>query len=58
MFEAYGPTQADAQALYVVRPDGYVCWRGEGLDIAACQHFLTRFGYGAHLHGSGGASPE
>ncbi|OJH42593.1 hypothetical protein BON30_05240 [Cystobacter ferrugineus] len=46
VFETYGLTQADDQALYVVRPDGYVCWRSEGLDIAACQQFLTRFGYG------------
>ncbi|MET0403652.1 MAG: FAD-dependent monooxygenase [Cystobacter sp.] len=44
VFDAYGLEGREAQALYVVRPDGYVCWRSDGLDIDACQRFLSRFG--------------
>ena len=45
VFEAYGLKGEDAQALYVIRPDGYVAWRSEGLDAAGCRRFLTRFGF-------------
>lgn len=46
VFDAYGVTGRDQQAVYVVRPDGYICWRGDGLDFGACGQFLTRFGLG------------
>jgi hypothetical protein len=44
-FARYGLVRADAQALYVIRPDGYVAWRDDGLDVEACRRFLAR------LHG-------
>lgn len=43
VFDRYGMDGPDAQALYVIRPDGYVGWRGEGFDIAAARHYMTRF---------------
>ena len=50
VFEAYGLKGEDAQAIYVVRPDGYVAWRTDGLDVAGCRRFLTRFGFGGQAH--------
>ncbi len=47
VFEAYGLREQDGQATYLVRPDGYVAWRGDGLDVTGCRHFLTRFGAGS-----------
>jgi hypothetical protein len=47
VFDVYGLHQQDAQATYVVRPDGYVAWRGDGLDVAGCRRFLVRFGVGS-----------
>jgi 2-polyprenyl-6-methoxyphenol hydroxylase-like FAD-dependent oxidoreductase len=46
VFDTYGLRDRDAQAIYLIRPDGYVAWRCEGLDIAACRRFLSRFGMG------------
>ena len=46
VFRAYGLDEGTSQALYVVRPDGYVAWRGAGLDVEACRRFLARFGLG------------
>lgn len=43
VFERYGLSQPDAQALYLIRPDGYIAWRSEGLDFEACAQFLHRF---------------
>lgn len=51
VFDAYGVHDRDAQALFVIRPDGYVAWRGDGLDVAAASAFLARFGLGAPTHG-------
>lgn len=42
VFEHYGLTERDSQALYVIRPDGHVAWRCDELDFEACQRFLTR----------------
>ncbi|NKE62998.1 NAD(P)-binding protein [Lentzea sp. PSKA42] len=50
VFEHYGLTEPDSQALYVVRPDGHVAWRMDELDVEACRSFL------ATLHRP--ASPE
>lgn len=44
VFDAYGLKARDAQAIYVIRPDGYIAWRGDGLDIEGCRRFLARFG--------------
>lgn len=41
VFEHYGLTEPDSQALYVIRPDGHVAWRCDDLDIEACRAFLT-----------------
>ncbi|MET9229801.1 FAD-dependent monooxygenase [Lentzea sp. NPDC003310] len=43
VFEHYGLTEPDSQALYVVRPDGHVAWRCDELDFEACRAFLTTF---------------
>jgi 2-polyprenyl-6-methoxyphenol hydroxylase-like FAD-dependent oxidoreductase len=45
VFDRYGLTDQDSQALYVVRPDGHVAWRCDELDYDACRRFLAR------LHG-------
>ncbi|MDX3664224.1 FAD-dependent monooxygenase [Streptomyces sp. ID05-26A] len=42
VFEHYGLTEPDSQALYVIRPDGHVAWRCDELDFEACQRFLAR----------------
>ncbi len=46
VFTTYGVMEANPQALYLIRPDGYVAWRAEGLDLEGCRQFLTRFGLG------------
>lgn len=51
VFDAYGLKEADSQAIYVVRPDGYVAWRGDGVDVERCRRFLARFGFGASTRG-------
>lgn len=43
VFEHYGLTEPNSQALYVIRPDGHVAWRMDELDIEACRRFLTTF---------------
>ncbi|WP_165225511.1 FAD-dependent monooxygenase [Aquisphaera insulae] len=43
VFDAYGLAGTDAQATYLIRPDGYVAWRSDGLDIEGCRRFLARF---------------
>jgi 2-polyprenyl-6-methoxyphenol hydroxylase-like FAD-dependent oxidoreductase len=45
VFHAYGLSDHDSQALYVIRPDGYVAWRSDELDVDACRRFLVK------LHG-------
>ncbi|ANZ40087.1 hypothetical protein BBK82_32675 [Lentzea guizhouensis] len=47
VFEHYGLTERDSQALYVIRPDGHVAWRADELDFEACRRFLTRLHPGA-----------
>ena len=42
VFQRYGLTRPDSQALYVIRPDGHVAWRMDELDLEACRHFLAR----------------
>lgn len=41
VFTAYGLTGDVMQALYLVRPDGYVAWRAPGLDFAACRRSVA-----------------
>ncbi|GLY54348.1 FAD-dependent monooxygenase [Lentzea sp. NBRC 102530] len=40
VFEHYGLTEPDSQALFVIRPDGHVAWRCDELDFEACRRFL------------------
>ncbi|USX48256.1 FAD-dependent monooxygenase [Lentzea sp. HUAS12] len=41
VFDHFGLTEPDSQALYVIRPDGHVAWRCDELDFEACQRFLA-----------------
>ena len=43
VFATYGLHERDAQAIYLIRPDGYIAWRCAGLDIDACAKALARF---------------
>ena len=47
VFDACGVRGQDGQATYLVRPDGYVAWRGDSLDADGCGRFLARFGLGS-----------
>jgi 2-polyprenyl-6-methoxyphenol hydroxylase-like FAD-dependent oxidoreductase len=40
VFDAYGVSRRVPQAIVLVRPDGYVAYRGVGLDVAAVERFL------------------
>ncbi len=40
VFEAYGLSTSTPQALYLVRPDGYVAFRADRLDLAALSEFI------------------
>ena len=44
VFDAYGVRDQNGQATFLVRPDGYIAWRGDGLDADGCRRFLARFG--------------
>lgn len=44
VFSAYGVAGEIAQALYLIRPDGYVACRRRGLDLAALRVAAGRFG--------------
>jgi len=46
VFDTYGLTERDAQAIFVIRPDGYMAWRCDGVDVAGCGRFLAHFGLG------------
>ena len=39
-FTAYGVSHETPPALHLVRPDGYVAWRADRLDLAALAAFL------------------
>ena len=41
LFERYGLAADDAQALLLVRPDGFIAWRGNSLDVSAARHALA-----------------
>jgi hypothetical protein len=41
VFERYGVDLRDGQALYIIRPDGYVAWRSPTLNIQAAAAFLA-----------------
>ncbi|GAC1346787.1 MAG: hypothetical protein NVSMB18_29950 [Acetobacteraceae bacterium] len=43
-FDRYGLPNGEAQAIVIVRPDGYIGWRSESLDVAGCAAFLARCG--------------
>lgn len=51
VFDAYGVTRRDGQATFLVRPDGYVAWRADGLAVEAARQALARFGFGGLRHG-------
>ncbi|MBW4331950.1 FAD-dependent monooxygenase [Stakelama sp. CBK3Z-3] len=42
VFDRYGVAAGDGRATILVRPDGYVAWRSDTLDIAAATDFLQR----------------
>jgi 2-polyprenyl-6-methoxyphenol hydroxylase-like FAD-dependent oxidoreductase len=45
LLSTYGVTAAVPEALYLVRPDGHVAWRGPSLDLTGCRAFMAeRFG--------------
>lgn len=44
VFDTLGLAGEDAQALYLVRPDGYVAWRSADLNFAALRRFVAEFG--------------
>ncbi|MCQ8784147.1 FAD-dependent monooxygenase [Mangrovibrevibacter kandeliae] len=50
VFAAYGLPDEEAQALLLVRPDGYLAWRSDSLDVDACRPLLRRLA----LEGSAG----
>lgn len=41
VFERYGVDLRDGQALYIIRPDGYVAWRSPTLNIQGAASFLA-----------------
>jgi 2-polyprenyl-6-methoxyphenol hydroxylase-like FAD-dependent oxidoreductase len=40
VFEAYGLSMETPQAIYLIRPDGYVAYRTNRLDLAGLQDFI------------------
>lgn len=42
VFEHYGLDTRSAQALFVVRPDGYIAWRRETFDFGACRDYFRQ----------------
>ena len=43
VFRTYGLDRHRSEALYLVRPDGYVAWRADRLDFDGCRAELKRF---------------
>ena len=46
VFEAYGLTAETPQALYFIRPDGYVAYRSNSLELAGLKAFIGNLGGG------------
>ncbi len=47
IFAAYGVSPESPRALFLIRPDGYIAWRSDSLDVEALRGFLVeRFGAG------------
>lgn len=44
--ERYGLAGRRRQMLYLVRPDGYVAWRGAGFDTSGCSDWLADMVHG------------
>ncbi len=42
VFDAYGIGPGTPRGLYLIRPDGYVAWRTDSLDVTACRRFVER----------------
>lgn len=43
VFVHYGLASRNDQALLLIRPDGYIAWRGDLDDVADCREVLARF---------------
>src|SRR5262249_44265220 len=41
-FDAYGLTEATPQALFLIRPDGYIAYRADRLDIGGLSEFIRK----------------
>jgi hypothetical protein len=46
VFEAYGLSAETAQALYFIRPDGYVAYRCDRLDFSGLEAFIAKLAPG------------
>jgi hypothetical protein len=45
VFQAYGLTDEIPQALFFIRPDGYIAYRTDSLDVEGLREFIRqRFG--------------
>ncbi|MBP2297609.1 FAD-dependent monooxygenase [Azospirillum picis] len=42
VFDRYGVPPDDGQASVLIRPDGHIAWRGDGVGVAGCMDFLTQ----------------
>ena len=41
VFEAYGLSADTPQALFLIRPDGYIAYRSDGLDLTGLKKFIA-----------------
>jgi hypothetical protein len=46
VFEAYGLSSQTSQAIYLIRPDGYVAYRCDRLDISGLEEFIGNLARG------------
>lgn len=44
IFDQFGLKQVNDQAIYLIRPDGYVAWRCAQFDFASLRRFVEEFG--------------